>query len=76
MLATPANMETLRIDAGEPIGCPGLFAYSPTTGERYSADAGDYWNRPADEPLRDSNGEPMVLALEFTSIEEVQPTSD
>ena len=31
--------------------------------ERSSASAGDYWKLADDEPLRDSDGEPMVLAV-------------
>jgi hypothetical protein len=56
-LATVENMRKAESIA------PGLrvIAFSPLTGEEYSATPGDYWNHPADEPLRDSEGEPMIL---------------
>jgi hypothetical protein len=55
-------------DAGERICAPGVFTYSPTTGEQYSASPGDYWNHPDDQPLKDSEGSPMILASERTEI--------
>ena len=42
------------------------FAYSPSTDEEYSASAGDYWKHGEDEPLTDSEGEPMFLAVSRT----------
>ena len=70
-LATPANMTKFKRPDKKikrPQGDITIFgarpmAYSPETGEEYSADAGDYWNRPADEPLLDSRGEPMILVF-------------
>jgi hypothetical protein len=62
-LATPANMRAFE-DAQAPNVPRTCFAYSPTTGERYSATPGDYLAQPDDEPLRDLNGDPMVLARE------------
>ena len=44
------------------------FTYSPNTDERYSATPGDYWNMPEDEPLRDEDGEPMILVFESVSL--------
>jgi hypothetical protein len=41
-------------------------ALSPSTGEEYSASSGDYWQHPADEPLRDADGEPMLLVTRHT----------
>jgi hypothetical protein len=38
-------------------------AYSPHTGEEYSASPGDYWQHPPEEPLRDEVGEPMLLVV-------------
>jgi hypothetical protein len=71
--ATPENMRRFRdlnppreLEAGgyvEPRRC---FAYSPTTGERASAEAGDYFALGAGDVLTDHNGEPMVLATERT----------
>lgn len=41
-------------------------ALSPSTGEEYSASAGDYFHLAADEPLRDADGEPMLLVTRHT----------
>lgn len=41
-------------------------AVSLSTGEEYSASSGDYWSAPADEPLRDRDGEPMLLVTRHT----------
>lgn len=41
-------------------------AFSPLTGEQYSADPGDYWGRTKDTPLYDSEGEPMLLVYSRT----------
>lgn len=65
MLATPRNMSKVADLAG-------VMAYSPTTGERYSATEGDYWNRPPDEPLLDSESRPMFLAREVITIEPLE----
>lgn len=71
-LATPANMRAVREAnptrhvAGCTIEGHRAIAYSPCTGEAFSADDGDYWNMPDDEPLRDSEGEPMILAFPRT----------
>ena len=64
MLATPRNMSKVADRVG-------VMAWSPNTGESYSATAGDYWNRPPDEPLLDSESEPMILAREVTTIEPI-----
>lgn len=63
--ATPNNMAKLAT-----ILTPGarLLAYSPRTFEEYSATPGDYWDRPGDEPLRDANGDPMVLAYRYETV--------
>ena len=63
LLATPANMTKA---GGHPV-----IAYSPNTHEEYSADAGDYWNLPDDEPLTDANGDPMILVRPVTVYEPV-----
>lgn len=49
---------------------PGVFAYSPLTGESYSANPGDYFWLPEDTPLTDFLGEPMDLV---TSRRELVP---
>lgn len=76
-LATPANMRAWREahpDRTLPNGCTIMgrrcIAVSINEpDEQCSADAGDYWNLPDDEPLHDSEGEPMVLAVERHGIE-------
>lgn len=72
-LATPANMRRFaELHPGRDLPNGGhvegrrCFAYSPLTGERYSADAGDYWTLDDETALRDSEGEPMVLAVSET----------
>lgn len=72
-LATRANMR--RFEAANPartIDTPDgpatvegrrCFALDPATGEQFSAAAGDYWQHPEDEPLRNADGEPLILAL-------------
>lgn len=42
------------------------IAISLSTGEQSSATSGDYWDHERDEPLRDSDGEPMLLATAHT----------
>lgn len=65
-LATPANMaafERMMADEDRPdnVEAPRCIALSIATGEEYSGTSGDHWALPADEPLRDSEGEPMIL---------------
>lgn len=58
LLATPANMRALASRPG-----PRAVAYDAATGERYSADAGDYWWMPDGAPLRSAlDNEPLILA--------------
>lgn len=75
--ATPANMAafeaanpTRRIPQsdGPVVIIEGrrAVALSLSTGEEYSASAGDYQQHPADEPLRDTDGEPMLLVTRHT----------
>lgn len=40
------------------------MAFSPFTFEEYSACDGDYWNWPDNEPLKDAEGNPMILVRE------------
>lgn len=75
-LATPANMRAFsEANPGRSIETPDgpayimgrtCCAFSPITGETASATAGDYFMMPDAEPLRDSEGEPMVLAISRT----------
>jgi hypothetical protein len=77
VLATRRNMDAYA-DAhpsrpykdGILIGRPAI-AYSPTTGEQYSATSGDYFMRGMDDPLLDSEGEPMILVHTRTIYEGV-----
>lgn len=71
MQATPHNMKLLADRAKAPIAAPGIMAYSPTTGEQYSATPGDYWDMPQDRPLIDANGEPMILVSRRVQFVEV-----
>lgn len=72
-LATRRNMEKFaaenpgrKLDDGGYVEGRRCFAYSRETGEQFSADPGDYFGRPDDEPLKDSDGEPMILAVSET----------
>lgn len=47
---------------------PGVFAYSPATGEECSANPSDYWYLAPDDVLEDGEGAPMVLATRTTSV--------
>lgn len=53
MIASKKNMDRLYRN--------GVFAYSPRTGEEYSANPGDYWYLASADTLKDSEGKPMVL---------------
>ena len=56
-IATVRNMR--RIAA---VGRPGNYmAWSPVTGEVYSADPNDYWSADDETTLRDEEGKPMLL---------------
>ena len=81
MIATVANMRrvypedrvVLHADGMIRIETPKPFAYSPGTGERFSANPADYWNEEdEDRPLCDEYGEPMVLAFERSGIEIIE----
>jgi hypothetical protein len=66
ILATRRNMEKYASTArtlanGVTIRAADPVAYSPITGEEYSATSGDYYMRGMDDPLLDSEGEPMIL---------------
>jgi hypothetical protein len=76
-IATPANMRAFEArNPGRTIPQADgtqvhieprrAIALSPSTGEQYSASSGDYWNVPDDEPLRDADGEPMLLVTQHT----------
>jgi hypothetical protein len=57
VLATMANMQAYAGSHDRAV-----FAYSPLTGEEYSADPADYFNARADWTMTDAEGEPMILA--------------
>lgn len=69
-LATPANMRRFEEahpsrdhpDGGriEPVRA---IAWSPITGEEYSASSGDYFTQRDDVALFDEAGEPMLLVV-------------
>lgn len=61
LLATPANMAAVDDQ-------PGVFAYSPLSGEEASATAGDYWDWDPNAPLLDGWDEPMILVRRVSKI--------
>lgn len=72
-LATPANMRRFRelhpgrvVPNGGRVEGRRCFAFSPLTGEQYSAEPGDYWTHGDSEPLCDRDGGPMILAVSET----------
>lgn len=76
-LATPANMAAFEAHNPErhltmadgstvTIARRRAIALSPSTGEECSGSSGDYWDRPAGLPLKDADGEPMLLVTEHT----------
>lgn len=58
-----ATLENMRRHGG-----PGVFVYSPTTGEESSADAEDYFWLPEGESLTDERGGPMVLVRRVSTL--------
>lgn len=80
-LATPKNMRrweqanqarTIETPDGPAvIEARRCVAYSSYTGEEYSAASGDYWQLADDEPLLDSEGEPMILARQVCAMVDV-----
>lgn len=81
IIATKANMrlceqqpyQVLTPDGTALVRPAQPFAYSFETGERYSATPGDYFMLRDDEPLLDSEAEPMVLVFESTQIVHAEP---
>jgi hypothetical protein len=63
MQATLANMRKHYTE--------GVIAWSPTTGEEYSADPGDYFMLGDDDMLKDDGGEPMLLVHRVECMVEV-----
>lgn len=61
MYATKKNMDRLYRD--------GVLAYSPRTGEEYSANPGDYWYMAPADAVKDSTGHVMVLITKRVVIE-------
>ena len=64
MIATVANMRKVQ-DTG-------AIAYSPTTGEEYSANPADYWDMNDDTSLKDETGEPMILVRRVSYLEAIE----
>jgi hypothetical protein len=64
MIATVENMRRAE-------GRGRVFVYDPSTDVRYSATPGDYFWQPEDEPLLGEDGQPMLLCVEHTMIEEL-----
>lgn len=77
-LATPANMR--RFEQEHPRTHPHIepvraIAWSPATGEEFSATSGDYWNVPDDMPLLDEREEPMLLVVREQRFTDALPTT-
>ncbi len=68
MRATIANMKRLCHRPDQPVGVPGVVAYSYETDERCSACHGDYFTMSDDECLTDSEGNDMVLVREIRTV--------
>jgi hypothetical protein len=65
-IASIGNMRAKAI-AAKPEEVGTLIAFSPLTGEEYSANPGDYWDMQDKEVLLDSEGEPMILGRQVTN---------
>ena len=48
-----------------------IIAWSPITGEQYSANHRDYWAMKDDKCLKDSEGNDMILARKIKMIEPI-----
>lgn len=59
--ATLANMNEY--------GGPGTVALDPSSGETFSATAGDYFWLSDDEALTNDDGEELILAVSFSTVE-------
>lgn len=53
-----------------------LMAYSPETGEEFSANPGDYWDAPLDWVMTDAKGVPMLLGVRVTQIVDADQMAD
>lgn len=60
---TIATIENMREAESRGKRC---MAYSPNTGEQFSATSADYFNLPEGKPLVDADGEPLILAVKVT----------
>lgn len=69
--ATPRNMRAM-VDAGH----TRCFAYDPVTGEKFSADPGDYWAADPDTALVGRTGQTCWLAVEYRQILPVDKNGD
>jgi hypothetical protein len=49
-----------------------VFAYSPNTGEEYSADPHDYFDAPHGWVMKDSEDKPMILVRRSTRLIDVE----
>ena len=63
MLATIENMEQAAATRSEHKAYLPVTSFSPTTGERYSADPRDYFWAPPGWLMKDENGDPMILVV-------------
>ena len=73
MLATIENMRAYYRTGSPSEPAPNVFAYSPITGEEYSANPADYWNVPPGWTMKDADGEPMILVTRQTTLIALKP---
>lgn len=67
---TPASIANMRRYYS-----PGVLAYSPATGEEYSANPSDYWDAGSTYVLTDANGDAMQLVTRHTVYVDVAEVS-
>lgn len=65
-----ATLATVENMARVAESCPRAVAYSPSTGEQFSATPNDYFWLGAGEAIIDSEGEPCVLAVRSECFED------
>lgn len=68
LVASIANMKTVSDQRG-------VLAWSPTTGEEFTAHPGDYFTRGMEWIIEDENGEPMILVRRVTQMVIVEVTA-
>lgn len=62
-----ANIKNMK-EYHKAYGGNSVFAFSPFTYEKYSANPADYWDAKDDWVMEDSEGNPMALVVEVHTI--------